>query len=166
MRTNIQNINADFTCKYCGRAISACTLVSGVVHRNHCPYCLRSRHVDLYEAGDRLCACKSLMAPVGLTLKRSRDKYAQRRGGEVMLLHRCTHCGEIAINRIAADDDPAKILALIKENRGSKYPQLGEQCRNQGIRLLNLHDRSLVLTRLFGKDGEDDVDRLPAFQNI
>ena len=149
MRTKLQNINADFTCKNCGRYVSAKTIVSGVVHRNHCPYCLHSRHVDLFEAGDRLCACKSLMAPVGLTLKRSRDKYARWRGGEVMLVHRCIHCGEIAINRIAADDDPAKILDLIKEDRRGFVKIF----RDQEIELLNPTDHETVLTGLFGENG-------------
>ena len=152
MRTNMKNINADFTCNNCGRYVSANTIVSGVVHRNHCPYCLRSRHVDLFEAGDRLCACKSLMAPVGLTLKRSQDKYASQRGGEVMLVHRCTYCDEIAINRIAADDDPAKILALIKKD-GSGLQKIRNFCKDQGIYLLDSGDREPVLTGLFGKTG-------------
>ncbi len=154
MRTNIQNINADFTCKHCGRLVSACSALSGVVHRNHCPYCLHSRHVDLFEAGDRLCACKSLMTPVGLTLKRSRDKYARHGGGELMLVHRCTHCGDLAINRTAADDDPTKLTALL-EPGNSERENLRKQCRDQKIRLLKVSERRLVMTRLFGKLSQD-----------
>ena len=128
MRTNVQDINADFTCKNCGRFVTASSMISGVVHRNHCPYCLHSRHVDLFEAGDRLCACKSLMAPVGLTLKRTRDKYARQRGGELMLVHRCTHCGELVINRIAADDDPAPlILKEFKAWKNQEKPSLNQR---------------------------------------
>lgn len=152
MRTNTQNINADFTCKNCGRFVSAHSAFSGVVHRNHCPYCLHSRHVDSFEAGDRLCACKNLMAPVGLTLKRSRDKYASQHGGELMLVHRCTHCGEIVINRIAADDDPVKILALLKESV-RPHQKITEQCQGQGIQLIEKCEQNLVLTGLFGEKG-------------
>ena len=158
MRTKLQNFNADFTCNNCGRHVSACTIVSGVVHRNHCPNCLHSRHVDLFEAGDRLCACKSLMAPVGLTLKRSRDKYACSHGGELMLVHCCTHCGEIVINRIAADDNPAKILALLKEDRRG-YQQIKNICKAQEIDLLNPGDRKPVLTRLFGENCMEVYER-------
>lgn len=154
MRTHEKNLNPDFTCKNCGRFVSACTALSGVVHRNHCPTCLHSRHVDLFKAGDRLCACKSLMAPVGLTLKRSRDKYAKQSGDELMLVHRCIQCGEIVINRIAADDDPTKILALIRE-RNSSLSNIQKQCRTQGIQMLNTADLRLAHTRLYGKIGQE-----------
>jgi len=163
MRTNIQNINADFTCKHCGRFVSAHSIVSGVVNRNHCPYCLHSRHVDLFEAGDRLCACKSLMAPVALTLKRNRDKYTSQRGGELMLVHRCTHCGELVINRIAADDDPAKIIAILEES-GSDFKKIKEQCNTQDIRLINTKELQLVIKRLFGDKGFEAYQEQMAFQ--
>src|SRR5512139_2755149 len=95
----------DFRCLACGYLVSAQPVVSGVHNRNHCPYCLWSRHLDLYEAGDRLAACKAGMRPVGLTLKRSRDKYGGQAAGELMLVHQCSECGKLSINRIAADDD-------------------------------------------------------------
>jgi hypothetical protein len=53
------------------------------------------------------------MAPVGLTLKKSRDKYARHTQGELMLVHRCQACGDLSINRIAADDDPQKVDRLL-----------------------------------------------------
>ena len=165
MRTKLQNINADFTCKNCGRYVSVCSIISGVVHRNHCPYCLHSRHVDLFEAGDRLCACKSLMMPVGLTLKHSRDKYASQRWGEVMLVHRCTHCGEIAINRIAADDDPMKILRLLTGGR-MDCQEIKDLCGSLGIQLLSPEDRDQVVIRLFGEDGVESYEKTLTFQTI
>jgi hypothetical protein len=83
--------------------------LSGVNNRNHCPYCLWSRHLDLYAAGDRLSACKAPMQPIALTSKHNRDKY--RRGpGELMLVHQCAHCSDFSINRIAADDDSETLL--------------------------------------------------------
>jgi hypothetical protein len=165
MRTNIQNINADFICKHCGRYVSTCSALSGVVHRNHCPCCLHSRHVDLFEAGDRLCACKSLMAPVGLTLKRSRDKYTNRGGGELMLVHRCTQCGGLSINRIAADDDPTKILVLV-EGSSEDSKNIQQQCVPHGIQLLESSERRLVLTRLFGKISQTSYQQDRSFQSL
>lgn len=153
MRTCFDDFNADFTCKHCGRFVSARTAVSGVVNRNHCPYCLHSRHVDLFEAGDRLCACKAGMAPVGLTFKRSRDKYARDRSGELMIVHRCTDCGALSINRIAADDDPVCLLAALTQPVGTRGT-LQSACARQGIRLLAEADRPLVLTRLYGSGTE------------
>ena len=165
MRTKLQNINTDFTCKNCGRYVSASSMISGVVHRNHCSYCLHSRHVDLFKAGDRLCACKSLMAPVGLTFKRSRDKYASHRGGEVMLVHRCTHCGEIAINRIAADDDPIKIMALLNGGRMENW-KIKDLCESQDIQLLAPDDRDPVISRLFGEDSVENIEKAFTYQTI
>lgn len=165
MRTNIQNINADFTCKHCGRFVTSLSAISGVVHRNHCPFCLHSRHVDLFGAGDRLCACKSLMSPVGLTLKQSRDKYAPQRGGELMLVHRCMHCGELAINRIAADDDPAMILAILEET-DRDLEEIQKKCRAQGIRMLKSTDLHLATTRLFGENGREIYEMRLTHQTI
>ena len=147
MQTYFDDFNADFTCKHCGHFVSARTAISGVVNRNHCPYCLHSRHVDLFEAGDRLCACKGLMAPLGLTLKRSRDKYASERQGELMLVHRCTACGALSINRIAADDDTVKIM----DSLNHRSEALAQFCQAEGIGLLAATDLGRVEKALFGQ---------------
>lgn len=148
MRTYFDDFNADFTCKHCGRYVSARTAVSGVVNRNHCPYCLHSRHVDLFKPGDRLCACKGVMAPIGLTVKRSRDKYARGLNGELMLVHRCTACGTLSINRIAADDDTLKILESLER----ALENLAQDCLVQGINLLIEQDFPVVEQQLFGAE--------------
>lgn len=149
MRTYHKDTHADFTCKYCGCHVCARTEISGVVNRNHCPLCLHSRHVDLFEPGDRLCACKGLMAPVGLTFKVTRDKYALHTSGELMLVHRCNDCGALSINRIAADDDAVRLLEILEDDL-KDHPRLIENCRNNGIRLLGEDHRSLVQSQLFG----------------
>ena len=150
MRTYFDDFNADFTCKHCGRYVSARTAISGVVNRNHCPYCLHSRHVDLFKPGDRLCACKGVMAPVGLTVKRSRDKYARGLNGELMLVHRCTACGTLSINRIAADDDAVRIMETL--NQGSSLQdKLADFIPSQEIHFLNKMQSKMVETYLFGK---------------
>lgn len=149
MRTYLHDINADFTCKHCEQFVSARSAASGVIHRNHCPYCLHSRHVDLFKSGDRLCACKALMTPVGLTLKNSRDKYAREPQGELMLIHLCTTCGALSINRIAADDDPVKLIAVFTHSQKID-PNLKQRCEVGGIQLLKLHDHTLVRRRLYG----------------
>jgi hypothetical protein len=93
----------DFRCAHCDHIVSSAHWLSSVNNRNHCPYCLWSRHLDLYAAGDRLSACKAAMQPIALTSKRSRNKYS-RGPGELMIVHQCTDCYDISINRIAADD--------------------------------------------------------------
>ena len=62
------NKNQDFRCIHCNAYVTS-ERPFAVNNRNHCPYCLWSRDLDLYEAGDRLSACKARMKPVGLTMK-------------------------------------------------------------------------------------------------
>ena len=90
------------------------------------------------------------MQPIGLTLKRSRNKYAGERDGELMLIHCCTICAKVAINRIAADDSAAAIVQLFASSA-----QLGVACQAeldcQGVSMLVSGDADLVAERLFGK---------------
>jgi hypothetical protein len=69
--------------------------ISGGRHRNHCPLCLYSRHVDDKRMGDRASECRALMAPIG---------YFFRPKGEQVVVHRCLGCGFERHNRVAADD--------------------------------------------------------------
>ena len=79
-----------FTCKVCGRL---CTPENaGSDHRNHCPNCLSSLHVDI-EPGDRESDCGGIMEPVAVWV---------RRGGEWAIIHRCKRCGALGSNRVAA----------------------------------------------------------------
>ena len=109
-----------FKCKHCRRFIGA--LPSGGHHRNHCPFCLYSLHVDDRRAGDRQSICKSRMQPIGSF---------QRRNGEHVLVHRCLGCSFERFNRIAADDDFELVLALPilppRANGGKKVPVWEEQ---------------------------------------
>lgn len=89
-----------FTCLHCGAVISPTP--EGSKHRNHCPHCLWSRHVDL-RTGDRRSGCRGPMEPVGIWV---------RPDGEWALLHSCRTCGLIRANRIAGDDDNRALLAL------------------------------------------------------
>lgn len=140
-------INDDFTCIHCRRPVPAGRLWSNTLNRNHCPYCLWSRHLDLYRPGDRLCACKGAMRPVGLTLKQARKRYPGR--GELMLIHRCEDCGRLSINRIAADDDPETLLGVFETSFSLDAPAraLIEQ---SGIRALSPADRRAVTAQLYG----------------
>ena len=144
------DINADFKCQHCGAYVSAARALAGVANRNHCPYCLWSRHLDLFEAGDRLAACKAPMRPVGLTLKNSRNKYAHIGNGELMLVHLCTDCERISINRIAADDVPQAIMevfeaSLVLLDRLMQQGMIGE------INLLGDGSFEIVYQQLYGQ---------------
>jgi hypothetical protein len=144
------DINTDFTCLHCSSYVSAAQFLAGVGNRNHCPYCLWSRHLDLFEAGDRLAACKAPMRPVGLTLKRSRNKYASTPNGELMLVHLCEDCDRISINRIAADDLPKAIIEVFKASL-MESGWLWEQTMKSDINLLGDESCDIVYRQLYGQ---------------
>ena len=149
MFCKVDRSNIDFNCKVCGLYVTSHRVVSGVEHRNHCPNCLYSRHLDLFTAGDRLCACKGMMIPVGLTIKRTTDKYNTDASGELMLVHHCLDCGALSINRIAADDDPLKLWAIFQNN----LRENNSNCVNTegAIHFLQDEDQQLLQFRLFGR---------------
>ena len=92
--------NEIFTCKVCGREIIPYGAGSG--HRNHCPNCLSSLHVD-DEPGDRAADCGGIMEPIGVWVRKS---------GEWAIIHRCRRCGTLHSNRAAADDNPMKLMSI------------------------------------------------------
>jgi hypothetical protein len=106
--------------------------------------------MDLFEAGDRLSACKEPMRPVGLTHKRSRNKYATQTSGELMLVHQCVGCAAISINRIAADDVADVILGIF-ETSASISPMLFHKITQSGIDLLGEECIDLVYRQLYGE---------------
>lgn len=96
-----------FICIHCGAPVAA--VAWGTRHRNHCPHCLWSRHVDM-RPGDRSCLCKGAMEPITLW---------QKEDGEIMVIHRCTHCGTIKANRCAGDDDQQALYDLVPAFKAS-----------------------------------------------
>lgn len=92
--------NETFICRVCGAAVSP--EGAGTRHRNHCPRCLSSLHVDI-EPGDRASLCGGVMEAVSVW---------SRKGGEWAVIHRCTQCGALSSNRVAADDNPALLLSI------------------------------------------------------
>ncbi len=89
-----------FTCRVCGRLVTPNN--AGSEHRNHCPNCLSSVHLD-NEPGDRAADCGGVMESVGVWVRKS---------GEWAIIHRCKICGVFSSNRIAADDNPMKLMSI------------------------------------------------------
>ena len=143
----------DFKCAHCQAFVPSAHWISGVNNRNHCPYCLWSCHLDLYTAGDRLSACKAPMAPVGLTLKRSKNKYQPEARGELMLIHQCTWCKALSINRIAADDDAESVMAVFQDSLSSAE-EMYARCQEHAVLMLQAEDREIVHARLYGMASE------------
>ena len=116
-----------FICKNCGRTVVE--IGAGTSHRNHCPYCLASQHLD-NEPGDRQADCGGIMEPVAVWI---------RKNGEWAIIHRCKICGELHSNRIAADDNPLKLMSLaMKPIAFPPFPI----------------DKVEEMTKLMGGDGE------------
>ena len=116
-----------FECKHCGRTVVP--EGAGSDHRNHCPYCLFSQHLDIIP-GDREADCGGVMEPIAVWV---------RKNGEWAIIHRCKVCGALSSNRIAADDNPMKLMSLAMRPVSSPpFPleRIGE------------------MTRLMGGDGE------------
>jgi hypothetical protein len=86
-----------FTCEHCGEQVSP--LVHGS-YRNHCPFCLYSKHVDESGPGDRESSCGGLMEPTGL-------EYSGKKGW--LIQHQCEKCRKRIPNKTAPDDDLGKI---------------------------------------------------------
>lgn len=104
--------NAGFTCEYCGRMVVPATNGS---YRNHCPFCLHSKHVDVVP-GDRMSDCGGMMEPVGL-------RYKSGKGFQIV--HECLRCGGISVNKVAEDtvqlDDTVALNRLQEASLGPKH---------------------------------------------
>ena len=58
---NFTMIDEDFICENCHKEVKAL----GYTARDHCPYCLYSKHVDIMP-GDRQNTCKGPLKPIGI----------------------------------------------------------------------------------------------------
>ncbi|MFF2007542.1 RNHCP domain-containing protein [Streptomyces sp. NPDC058195] len=91
----------DFRCVSCRLDVSLDA--PGTTHRNHCPNCLASLHVDRKIPGDRDADCRGRMEALGMSV---------RADGEWTVIHQCVSCGELSANRIAGDDNPLTLVRL------------------------------------------------------
>ncbi|MGE4444063.1 MAG: RNHCP domain-containing protein [Candidatus Altimarinota bacterium] len=96
-------INENFTCENCGKIIEKHPEGSA---RNHCPFCLYSKHLDKDFPGDRLSECEAMMEPVGIDHKKNKGW---------MIKHKCKKCKKEILNKVAPDDN---YLDLIKKLNG------------------------------------------------
>ena len=90
----------EFVCENCGKKISKLNYTA----RDHCPYCLYSKHLDI-NPGDRLNTCHGLLKPIAI--EKFKDSYK--------IVYKCCKCGMIHKNIMANDDDINLIIELTKE---------------------------------------------------
>lgn len=86
-----------FICENCNKDVSPL----GYTARDHCPYCLYSKHVDI-NPGDRLNPCKGLLKPIGI--EKFRDTYK--------IIYKCDKCNQVHKNIMAKDDNMDIIIEL------------------------------------------------------
>jgi len=100
-RNRARRSQTSFRCRNC--RLDVPMDVPGTEHRNHCPNCLWSRHLDAGTPGDRAAECGGSMEPIAICV---------RAGGEWALVHRCSGCSTVRVNRIAGDDNPLMLMRL------------------------------------------------------
>jgi len=91
-------IDEEFVCEHCGKLVPKL----GYSCRNHCPYCLYSKHVDI-NPGDRQEECHGLLKPISVEIS-SKKGY--------VIVYKCEKCGQIRKNIAARDDDTDKLIKL------------------------------------------------------
>lgn len=92
-------LDETFICENCHKTVLKLNYTS----RDHCPYCLYSKHVDIYP-GDRFNPCKGLLKPIGIEKFKNSFK----------IIYECDKCHQKHKNIIANDDDMEKIIELSK----------------------------------------------------
>ena len=90
--------DAGFICQNCEKIVEPLIYSS----RNHCPFCLRSVHLDIMP-GDRLNDCGGILEPV-FTRPDSKKGF--------IIYFKCVKCGEETRNKAANDDDNNLLIKL------------------------------------------------------
>ncbi len=91
------HLDEGFICENCQKEVTPL----GYTSRDHCPYCLYSKHVDI-NPGDRQNNCKGLLKPI--QLEKFKDTFK--------IIYKCQKCKKDHKNIIAKDDNMTKIIEL------------------------------------------------------
>ena len=93
-------VDEEFICENCHKKITKL----GYTARDHCNYCLYSKHVDIMP-GDRKNNCLGLLKPIGI--EKYRDTYK--------IIYQCDKCHQFHKNIMARDDNMDLIIELTKK---------------------------------------------------
>ena len=88
-----------FICENCQKKVEKLHYTA----RDHCPFCLYSKHVDIFP-GDRKNNCHGLLKPVGI--EKFKNTYK--------IVYRCQKCHHVHKNIMANDDNMDMIIVLSK----------------------------------------------------
>ena len=103
MERKFTEIDEEFICENCGKKVEKL----GYSRRNHCNYCLHSKHVDI-NPGDRLETCHGLLEPIGIEISNKKG---------YVIIYKCKKCGEVRKNKAAKDDDFDMILKISNNSK-------------------------------------------------
>lgn len=98
---NFTEIDEEFVCEHCGKDVPKLNYSC----RDHCPYCLYAKHVDI-NPGDRAETCHGLLEPIGI-------ENNPKKG--YVIVYRCVKCGKIR-KCVAAKDDNMKLIIKLSGN--------------------------------------------------
>ena len=90
-------IDEEFICENCNKKVVKLNYTA----RDHCPFCLCSKHVDI-NPGDRMNSCRGLLKPIGI--EKFKDTYK--------IIYKCEKCNALHKNIIASDDNMDLIIEL------------------------------------------------------
>ena len=93
-------IDETFICEHCGKEVPKLEYSA----RDHCPYCLYSKHVDI-NPGDRANNCKGLLKPIDI--EKFKNTYK--------IIYKCQKCGQIHKNIMANDDNYDAIIEISRK---------------------------------------------------
>ena len=91
----------EFLCENCNKDVKTLSYSA----RDHCPFCLFSKHVDI-NPGDRSNTCLGLLEPIDI------EKYKKT----YKVIYKCVSCNQLHKNIIAYDDD-VDIIIKISQNK-------------------------------------------------
>ena len=90
-------VDDEFICENCHKRVPKLEYTA----RDHCPYCLYSKHVDI-NPGDRMNKCLGMLVPIGI----------QKHKNTYKIVYKCSKCNEVHRNIMANDDDYNLIIKL------------------------------------------------------
>ena len=90
-------LDESFICENCGKSVNPL----GYTSRDHCPFCLYSKHVDI-NPGDRSNECRGLLIPIDV--EKFKNTYK--------IIYKCNNCNKLHKNIAALDDDIEEIIKL------------------------------------------------------
>lgn len=90
-------VDENFICENCNKSVEKLNYTA----RDHCPYCLYSKHVDI-NPGDRANSCQGLLQPIDI--EKFKNTYK--------IIYRCEKCGEMHKNIVASDDDTSVLIEI------------------------------------------------------